>query len=102
MAEEAYYREISQKIQKTRKNTENALKGLGFLVLPSLGNFLFARRPGISGETLYLKLKEKAILVRHFPQERIRDFVRITVGTDEQMEQLIAALEELCHENSPD
>ena len=102
VAEEAYYQEISQKIQKTRKNTENALKGLGFLVLPSLGNFLFARRPGISGETLYQSLKEKAILGRHFPQERIREYVRITIGTDEQMEKLTAALEEICHENSPD
>ena len=100
--EEAYYQEISQKIQATRENTEKALKDLGFLVIPSLGNFLFARRPGISGETLYQSLKEKAILVRHFPQERIGEYVRITIGTDEQMEKLTAALEEICHENSPD
>lgn len=100
--EEAYYQEISQKIQATRENTEKTLKDLGFLVIPSLGNFLFARRPGISGETLYQSLKEKAILVRHFPQERIGEYVRITIGTDEQMEKLTAALEEICHENSPD
>lgn len=100
--EEAYYQEISKKIQATRENTEKTLKDLGFLVIPSLGNFLFARRPGISGETLYQSLKEKAILVRHFPQERIGEYVRITIGTDEQMEKLTAALEEICHENSPD
>ena len=80
--EEAYYQEISRKIQKTRKNTENSLE--------------------LSGETLYQSLKEKAILVRHFPQDRIREYVRITIGTDEQMEKLTAALEEICHENSPD
>lgn len=102
VAEEAYYQEISRKIQKTRENTEKSLKALGFLVIPSLGNFLFARRPGISGENLYQSLKEKAILVRHFPQERIGEYVRITIGTDEQMEKLTAALEEICHENSPD
>lgn len=100
--EEAYYQEISQKIQATRENTKKTLKDLGFLVIPSLGNFLFARRPGISGETLYQSLKEKAILVRRFPQERIGEYVRITIGTDEQMEKLTAALEEICHENSPD
>ena len=102
VAEEAYYQKISRKIQKTRENTEKALKALGFLVIPSLGNFLFARRPGISGENLYQSLKVKAILVRHFPQERIGEYVRITIGTDEQMEKLTAALEEICHENSPD
>ncbi len=99
---EDYYRKICQKIQKTRDDTENNLKKLGFFVLPSLGNFLFARHPELSGETLYQSLKEKAILVRHFPQERIGEYVRITIGTDEQMEKLTAALEEICHENSPD
>lgn len=98
---EDYYVKISEKIQKTRKWTENALKNLGFFLLPSLGNFLFARHPAIPGEALCRCLKERGILVRRFSQERIQDFVRITIGTDEQMEILTAALEEICHENCP-
>ncbi len=53
-------------------------------------NFLFARHPEISGEELYLRLKEKGILIRHFSVERIRDYNRISIGTDEQMDAFLA------------
>ena len=56
---------------------------------PSRANFLFVRHPDIGGEELYLKLKERGILIRHFSTERIRDFNRISIGTEEQMEALV-------------
>lgn len=92
---EDYYREVSRKIQKSRGWIVDALKGQGFEVLPSKANFIFARCPGITGEALYWGLRERGILVRHFSKERIRDFVRITIGTQAQMERLAAALEEM-------
>ena len=92
---EPYYREVSQKIQDARDWAVNALKNLGFEVLPSSANFIFARSPAISGGDLYAGLRQRGILVRHFTKERIKDFVRITIGTQEQMEKLAEALKEM-------
>ena len=75
------------------------LENLGFTVLPSQANFVFARHSQLPGETLYRKLKENGVLVRWFDADRIRDYVRITIGSMEQMETLVeeltAILEEL-------
>ena len=92
---EPYYREVSQKIQSARDWAVNALADLGFQVLPSKANFIFARHPQVSGAELYSGLRQRGILVRHFKKERIKDFVRITIGTQEQMECLADALEEM-------
>ncbi len=79
-------------IAETRDRTRDALTAAGFEVTPSKANFLFARFPGIPGEEIYRKLRERGILVRHFSKERIRDYNRISVGTEEQMETLVQAL----------
>ena len=79
-------------IMENRERTKEALRRIGFTVLPSAANFLFAKHARISGEEIYRKLKERGILVRHFTLERIKDYNRITVGTMEQMEALLAAL----------
>jgi histidinol-phosphate aminotransferase len=68
---------------------------LGFEVPDSRANFLFARSNRMDGEALYLALKERGVLVRHFKKERIHDYVRITVGTKNQMECLIREIEDL-------
>ena len=83
------------KIQENRAYTADALKGLGFEVLDSRSNFIFARHPRTDGGDLYLKLKENGILVRHFEKPRIKDFIRITIGTREQMEAFISKVKEL-------
>ena len=77
-------------IIRTREWAADQLKKLGFVLTDSSTNFLFAKHPDIPGEELYLKLKERGILIRHFGSERIKDYNRITVGTREQMEKLIA------------
>jgi len=88
-----YNRENCRKIIRTREKTRKAMEKLGFEVTESKANFLFARHPEISGEDLYRKLKERGILIRHFSAERIRDYNRISIGTDEQMEALIRETE---------
>ena len=92
---EPYYQEVSRKIQSARAWAVGALKTLGFEVLPSKANFIFARHPAISGDDLYAGLRQRGILVRHFTKARIKDFVRITIGTQAQMERLAEALKEM-------
>ena len=89
LAHDDYNTENCRKIMKTREKTRKAMKAIGFEVLPSEANFLFARHPEISGEDLYKEMKRQGILIRHFQLERIRDFNRITIGTEEQMETFI-------------
>ena len=81
-----YNTDNCRRIIETREWTRKQLEDLGFEVTPSKTNFLFARHPAISGEDLYLKLKEQGILIRHFSVERIKDYNRITIGTREDME----------------
>ena len=92
---EPYYREVSEKIQSARAWAVDALDNLGFQVLPSKANFIFARHPAVSGAELYTGLRQRGILVRHFTKERIKDFVRITIGTQAQMESLVDALKKM-------
>jgi hypothetical protein len=82
-------------IAKTRDRTREALKKMGFEVTRSSANFLFARHPLISGEELYRRLKENGILVRHFGAERIRDYNRISIGTEEQMDTMLRVTEKI-------
>ncbi len=89
---EDYYREKCREIIRVRELTARRLEGMGFQVLPSAANFLFARHPKVDGETLYLELKRRGILVRHFSKPSIRDFNRITIGTQAQMERLCQAI----------
>ncbi|MBR1747000.1 MAG: histidinol-phosphate transaminase [Clostridia bacterium] len=91
----AYFTDCVNKVKKTRTEAKVRLESLGFFVLPSYSNFLFARHERIGGKDLYLALKDRGVLVRHFDKARIADFVRVTVGTDEQMDILYAALQDI-------
>lgn len=92
--DEAYFAQCCQTIQKTRLWTAAELAKLGFTVLPSQTNFVFAKSKQLAGGELYQKLKERGILVRWFDAARIQDYVRITIGTWEQMQTLI---DEIAH-----
>ena len=95
LREAEYYERNCRQIEANRRWTTQALRDLGFTVLDSKANFLFAGSDRISGESLYLKLKDKGILVRHFSSERTREYVRITIGNRNQMEALITATKEI-------
>ncbi len=85
MRENEYYLDNCKKIIEAREYTVKRLTQMGFDVLPSSANFVFAKSDKISGEDFYLKLKENGILVRHFTSARIAEYNRITIGSVEQM-----------------
>ena len=91
----AYYAETSRKVVEEREKFYNFLKDKGFYVLKSQTNFLFAKHPSIPGDELYQKVKAQGLLIRHFNTPGIEDFVRITIGTAEQMNELKKAVEKL-------
>ena len=96
MEDEEYFAGICGKVAGTRATLVAALQGLGFEVLPSAANFIFARVPGRDGAEIAAKLRERSIIVRHFSKPaRIAPFMRITVGTDEQCAGLVDALREI-------
>lgn len=97
MEDQAYFESICARVVATRTRLVAALEALGFEVLPSAANFIFARHPAHEGAALAAALRERSIIVRHFRQPaRIAPFLRITVGTDAQCDALIAALKALC------
>ncbi len=84
------------KIMETRSRTTLDLEKLGFDVIPSSTNFVFAKPPtGQTAESLYLQLKQKNILVRYFNSPRINEYLRISIGTDDEMDALMKALTQL-------
>lgn len=91
-ADKTYFEQTRQAVIKSRETLVGNLEKLGFIVLPSKANFVFARHPGKDGENLAAALRQRGIIVRHFRLPRIDQFLRITVGTDEQCQALVDAL----------
>ena len=91
----AWFETHRDRIMATRGRLADGLRGLGFDVLPSAANFLFARHPAKSGAELAAQLRGRGILVRHFSKVRIQDYVRITIGTDAGCDRLVDVLREL-------
>ncbi len=95
IADREYFDGCRAKIICTRNMLETSLKSMGFEVLPSRSNFLLARTPVLGGAELQKELRARGILVRHFDDERIRDYVRITIGSDEEIQTLIQAIRDI-------
>lgn len=91
-----YFRETVRKIIATRERSAQALRALGFEVTDSRTNFLFVSHPRVPAAELYEFLRDRGILVRYFPAPPCDRYLRITVGTDAEMERLLAALRERC------
>ena len=89
--DQAYYTHCCKQIVETREYTKQELRKAGFLLTDSKANFIFTKHDAIDGEMLYRELRERGILVRHFSKERIKDYIRVTVGTRDQMEQFLKA-----------
>ena len=90
-----YYMNNCKIIARTRRSVTETLKSWGFEVLDSSANFIFARTDKMSGEELYLELKKRGILIRHFNKESIKDFNRITIGTEDEMNAFLRAVREI-------
>jgi histidinol-phosphate aminotransferase len=95
MNDEAYFNHACSFVIEQRDNLTSALVARGFEVLPSKANFVFARHNRVPGVVVTAFLRDRKVLVRHFQQDRIADFVRITVGTVAQNMALLAALDDL-------
>ena len=98
LADEQTTRKNCRAIIDNREYTTRALTAMGFSVIPSKANFVFATCPKIGGKDLYLKLKEAGILVRHFDTERLKEYNRITIGSREQMDALLGAVKTILEE----
>ncbi|HAT38849.1 histidinol-phosphate transaminase [Polynucleobacter necessarius] len=90
--DQAHLEETSAKVIRTRTKLVEQLSALGFDTLPSTANFIFTRHPQHSGAKLDQALRDRGIIVRHFKLPRIEEFLRITIGTDEQSGELVSAL----------
>ena len=95
LSDKKYYAGVIDKINAQREETADALRELGFEVLPSSSNFIFAKHKVLSGSEIYFQLKENGVLVRHFKGDRISDFVRITIGTHEEMKTLVSEIKKI-------
>lgn len=90
-----WFETCRQRIIASRTRVVSGLEQRGFRVLPSLANFVFATHPDFAGADLVAKLRERAVLVRHFAKPRIDPFLRISIGTEEECDRLIEALDDI-------
>jgi len=100
-----YYDKINRRVITTRERVTQALAGMGFSVLPSSANFVFAKAgavnaPCISGEAFFSALRERGVLVRHFNKDRIADYLRISIGTDEEMDMFLHCCEKIINKRT--
>ncbi len=95
MADTVYFEACCAAVRQTRAWTVGELEALGFSILPSCANFILAKSDRMPGRELYEKLRENGVLVRWFDTDRIRDYVRISIGSMEQMEALVDAVSAL-------
>ena len=95
IADEQYFQSIRRRVMATREHTEKTLKEKGFTVLPSQANFLFVSHPEHSGKELLDGLRARGVLVRWWDKPEIKNWLRISIGTDKDMEALVQALCEL-------
>lgn len=98
IAEDSYFAENCRRIANTRDYVRGQLIKRGFYVTDSSANFLLAKSGRIGGGELYLRLKQRGVLVRHFSDKLISDYIRVTIGTKEQMERFLEALDEILGE----
>jgi histidinol-phosphate aminotransferase len=93
----AYYEEINRKVIATRERTAKELRSLGIVPLPSAANFLFVKAANISGGDFFAELRQRGILARHFNKDKISDYLRVSIGTDDEMDSFLEACKEIVH-----
>ncbi|RLQ22961.1 histidinol-phosphate transaminase [Seongchinamella sediminis] len=95
LADEQWFSDCCERVIQTRERTATRMQALGFAVLPSAANFLFASHPQVAAGELFAALRERQIIVRYFDKPRISEFLRISIGTDEDMDAMLRALEDI-------
>jgi len=95
LEDNSYFEKTTEQVINTREMTRKALGDLGFEVLPSSTNFVFAKHPRYSAQGLFEALRERKILVRYFNKPRLSEFLRISIGTDQEMHKMFVALQEI-------
>lgn len=90
--DEKYFQKTRKLVIKTREETIKQLKEQGFIIVESEANFIFIKHPRCNAPLMFQKLREKGILVRHYNQPRINDYLRVTIGTDAEMREFIEAV----------
>lgn len=98
LCETEWFENNRRAVIENREYTTDKLQKLGFSVLPSRTNFVFAKSNEVSGEELYEGLKARGVLVRRFGAERIKDYVRVTIGSKEQMDIFLQKTQEIIRE----
>jgi len=93
--DDAYFQDVRRKITGTRERVSAQLREMGFKVIPSMANFIFITHPFTPAAELFLRLREKGILVRYFKEPRIDNYLRVSIGTDGEMDLFIGALKEM-------
>ncbi len=95
MEDKEYFEKTRLKIMETREWVTRELRAIGFDVIPSAANFIFASPASMEAEKLFLQLKEKGLLVRYFNKPRISEYLRISIGTDKEMEALVKGVKDI-------
>ena len=93
--DDVYFKEITDKVIATRERTKEKLQEMGFSFPPSSTNFVFGTHESVPAEKIFAELKNRGIYVRYFKKTGIDNYLRISIGTDEQMDALFKALEEI-------
>lgn len=93
--DELYFRKTTDQVISTRERVRNILENSGFKVIPSTANFIFIHHPERDAAELYALLKKQGVLVRYFNKPRINQYLRVSIGTDEEMDQFITKLEDV-------
>ena len=93
--DQAYFDAQRSKVMTTRTRTTEELRKIGFQVLPSKANFIFIAYPTVPAKKLFAGLREKGVLVRYFDQPRIDNYLRVSIGTDQEMDDFLTAIREL-------
>ena len=98
LEDEDYFRSCVQRVKDCRQWTRAQLDALGMTTIDSDTNFVFTKHPGVPGKVFYTKLREKGILIRHFDTPRLTDYIRVTIGDEQQMAAFITAVKEILEE----
>ena len=96
--DDQYFQETRAKIMKTRARVSAGLETMGFNVIPSEANFIFISHGTYAGRSLFQRLRDQGILVRYFNKPKIDNFLRVSIGTDEEMDRFLAVIEAICKE----